>query len=384
MPGNLRSRAWRAVRRAEGILRGGHAEHSDQTHRSRNFLFLQFESALGSVVHATPLFEALRLAAPESYIAVAASPIAAAVLSRNPFIDRREILSNPCSHFIPAVSAIHRFAASIPPGDLVILTTIGNQRTLVALLGVLAAKALRAGYTLAPELYQVALDFNPQRGQIEGNLDILRRFGWTGDSPEPRVFFSAEEVESAGSMLGEGTGATRIAFITQNSGGQPNRWSEDRFAQTIDTLCARGAATPVFLGTAADRAAIDTLRARVANSGLNLAGQTTIPQLAAVLAQCDLVVSLDTGGFHVARAAGLPGVVIAPAWQNPIEWLPVGNPSYRILRGDSIPAPPRGYWIEEVTPEQVTEAAHDLLARFPPSVEARDARVRRSLAPLRQ
>jgi ADP-heptose:LPS heptosyltransferase len=384
MAGNLRSRAWRAVRRAEAVLRGGHAERTDQTHRARNFLFLQFESALGSVVHATPLFEALRLAVPEACIAVAASPIAAAALSHNPFIDRCQTLPNPCNHFITAVRAIRPLVASMPAEDLVILTTIGNQRTRIALLSVLAGKALRAGYTLAPELYQVALDFNPERGQIEGNLDILRRFGWTGDSPETRVFFSAEEVENAGSMLLPGIGETRIAFITQNSGGQPNRWSDERFTQTIDALCAPGETAPIFLGTAADRAAIDKLRARVANSGLNLAGQTTIPQLAAVLAQCDLAVSLDTGGFHVSRAAGLPGVVLAPAWQNPIEWLPVGNPGYRILRGDSIPSPPRNYWIEEISAGQAIEAARDLLARFPPSLEARKSRVRRSLAPLRQ
>ena len=36
---------------------------------------------------------------------------------------------------------------------------------------------------------------------------------------------------------------------------------------------------------------------------LKAAGKTTIAELAALLAQCDLIVSLDTGTFHVARAA---------------------------------------------------------------------------------
>ncbi|MHB1516617.1 MAG: glycosyltransferase family 9 protein [Acidiferrobacteraceae bacterium] len=75
------------------------------------------------------------------------------------------------------------------------------------------------------------------------------------------------------------------------------------------------------------------------DAGISLARKTAVATLAALLAQCDLIVSLDTGTFHVARAVGLPSVVIAPAWQSPLEWLPVASERYRVLRR---PASPKG------------------------------------------
>ncbi len=45
------------------------------------------------------------------------------------------------------------------------------------MVSLLAGPGVRVGYTLAPELYDVPLIFHPERGQIEGNLDIVRSLG---------------------------------------------------------------------------------------------------------------------------------------------------------------------------------------------------------------
>ena len=71
---------------------------------------------------------------------------------------------------------------------------------------------------------------------------------------------------------------------------------------------------------------------------------------------------LDTGPLHVARAGGLPAGVIAPAWSPPHEWLPVGDPLYRILTSRDFPPPaPDDYIIDEVGVDEVLEAVRDLL-----------------------
>ncbi len=49
--------------------------------------------------------------------------------------------------------------------------------------------------------------------------------------------------------------------------------------------------------------------------GTSLAGRTTLGELAAVLAQCDLVASIMTGSLHVARAVGTPTIALGPAWE---------------------------------------------------------------------
>lgn len=370
-----------SIAAVESALRRSESHSPAELLQIRNFLVLQYDSPLGSVVHATPFYEALKTAIPDAHVTVAASSMAASVLQHNPFVDHCVLTAQPFQSFLPAFRDVRQLVGTMPAGPRCIVTTIGNQRTRVAALGFGAGGGTRAGYTLAPDLYRIPLVFRPERGQIEGNLDILRALGHGIPFYEPRVFFTNLEAEYADQVLTPAVGDRRplVAFVTQNSGGQRNQWPQDRFKQVIAKLSAECGATPLFLGTAADEKAIESLRSALPGRGISLAGKTTVPQLAAMLAQCDLVVSLDTGTFHVARAVGLPGLVIAPAWQSPREWLPVDHPRYRVLRGPSIATVPDTYCIEEVSVQQVTDAAMHLLSLFPADEFQRSSRVQRSL-----
>lgn len=374
--------AFRAIARVVYLLHGGGRISAAELAEIRNFLFLQYETALGSVVHATPLYEALKHAVPDGRITVAASPMAASVLEHNSFIDRCVVTPNPFENFSGSVWAVRGLLETMPPGPRCVITSIGNRSPRLAFLAMAAGSSIRAGHTAAPEIYDFPLTFIPERGQIEGNLDILRTLGYESEFHEPQIFFTQKDWDYASQELGTLFGeayAPRIAFVTQNSGGQRNRWSDERFCQVIEQLFHQYRMIPVFVGTKAEEPAIEALRKCLSQSGASFAGRTTIPELAAVLAQCDLVISLDTGPFHVARAVGLPGVVIAPAWQDSREWLPVDDPRYRVLRGPAIPKGQPEYWIEEVSVEQVLTSARALLEAFPASREAREARRNRSV-----
>ncbi len=373
--------AFRIVADVVRLLHGG--DHFSQAELAgiHNFLVLQFESPLGSVVHATPLFEALKRALPNCYITVAASTSAASVLHTSPYLDRCVVAPSPFKDFSASVHAVRALLDSTPGGDRCVITTIGNQRTRLAFLSLLVGSAVRAGYTLAPELYDVPLTFDPGRGQIEGNLDIVRSLGHPVPFYQPRVFFSQENLAKTEQWLASleiDPAVPRIVFVTQNSGGQKNQWRPARFQQVISGLSSATGAIPVFVGTEKDTVPIDELRKDLTQKGISLAGKTTIAELAALLAQCDLIVSLDTGTFHVARAVGLPGVVIAPAWQDSREWLPVDDPRYRVLRGPSIRDIPADYCIDEISMEQVCAAAQSLLTKYPAAPAQRLSRVDQS------
>ncbi len=68
--------------------------------------------------------------------------------------------------------------------------------------------------------------------------------------------------------------------------------------------------TAVFIGAASEAALAGDVAARLAGPACNLAGRTTLPQLAAVLEVADAVVANDTGPLHLAAALGRP--VVAP------------------------------------------------------------------------
>ena len=352
---------------AEQVVRPGRRPSFEQLKTVRNFIFLQFERPLGTVVHATPVFRALREALPDAYIAVAAAARAGEILRMDPCIDRCETVPE-LSNFLAATSAVRSLVHSMPPGPVCLMTTIGNRSPRIGMLALAAGPCWRAGFTMAPRLYDLPLTFRPPRAQIAGNLDLLRSFDYPVESREPRICYTASDERAAADMLSaiprEGI-VHRIAFITHNSGDQANRWPLDRFRQVIDNLSARVPMQAVFVGSASEVDAVQQLYENCRAQRVNLAGKTSVPVLAAVFAQCDLVIGLDTGPFHVARAVGLPGVVVAPAWQDPAEWLPIGNPRYRILRGPSIASPPEGYCMAEISVAQVVSAALELLANTP-------------------
>ena len=100
-----------------------------------------------------------------------------------------------------------------------------------------------------------------------------------------------------------------------------------------------------------------------------------MPTLAAVLALADLCISIDTGTLHVARAARVPCVALAPTFQSPVEWLPLGVPTARVLRGEHTAPAPAHYRLDEIEAPEVGAATDELLAIYPPSESSRAARI---------
>ena len=82
-------------------------------------------------------------------------------------------------------------------------------------------------------------------------------------------------------------------------------WSLENFAALGAGLIRDPEVQLVLLGDAREKDRCAELAKRIGGEGVaNLAGATTLPQMHAVLAVCDLLISNDTGSVHVAAAAG--------------------------------------------------------------------------------
>ncbi len=196
---------------------------------------------------------------------------------------------------------------------------------------------------------------------------------------EPRIFFTAADLQHAKSLLtGDAKGTALLVACT--SGGHPKNWPEDRLIATAQHLIRTHGLRVLLPGTGSDVASLTQLPARIGPGAHVVAGKTTVSQLAALCAIADIAVTLDTGTLHVARTQTLPMVIIAPAWQPPEEWLPLGKPWAHIQQGPAIAAPPPAdYVIHEIATADVIAGADDLLTTLPPSAAAREERIRHSL-----
>ncbi len=142
-------------------------------------------------------------------------------------------------------------------------------------------------------------------------------------------------------------------------------WPADRFAAVARTLAGSGRAV-VLTGSGAER---DRATGIAAAAGLpahaNLAGRTDLAQLAALVADAALVVTVDTGAAHLATAYATPSVVLfgpAPVgrWGPPPTGPHVVLTDERLRRGDVFAAEPDPALLA-VSAGDVLEAAHGLL-----------------------
>jgi hypothetical protein len=128
----------------------------------------------------------------------------------------------------------------------------------------------------------------------------------------------------------------------------------------------------ILLGDARERERCAELAAAIGGPGVaDLSGKTTVPLLQAVLAECDLLVSNDTGTIHVAAAAGVPtlGLFFSTAWF--AETAPYGE-GHAVLQAEIACAPcdatricPVQKCRDVLPPEPVLESARWLLSGAP-------------------
>jgi len=87
------------------------------------------------------------------------------------------------------------------------------------------------------------------------------------------------------------------------------RLHPERFLELIEWLDQSGIRT-VIIGSAGDRQGLGPMLDHLPPSSLNLLGRTSLSEVSAVIAQCELMISNDSGLAHIAGAVGTPTVTI--------------------------------------------------------------------------
>jgi ADP-heptose:LPS heptosyltransferase len=342
---------------------------------AQTFLVLRYESALGSAINSTVLFEALRQLKPDAHIAVVCSRLCFEVLKGNPFINEFIVTADPRENFPRAAFEALR-AVRWGQRRFDCLITSCDDRPRVETMALLLGRGLRIGH--GPEgLFHIAFRETGQSSVISEHLRVAQVFGRIDTPPVPRVCFTPRDTATVRTKLldsGWDGAQPLFLFASQGSGGQPTEWYEDRFAIVADRLAERYRGAIVFAGSADQGTAIDRIRSMMRSPGSNFAGLTTIGELSALVSMADLMVTLDTGSMHLARGWGTPMVVIASAWQPAHLWLqPLVGDRVEILRRDHVPCALCAKFycatrecLDEITADDVIAAALRMLENFPP------------------
>jgi lipopolysaccharide heptosyltransferase II len=151
--------------------------------------------------------------------------------------------------------------------------------------------------------------------------------------------------------------------------GPAKRWPPERFAALGDRLIGTLGADVLIFGSAAEIPLAESIAQAMKQAPTVLAGKTTLTQMLALVAHCQLVFTNDSGPMHLAAALGLPLVAVfgstderatgpmsasARVVKHPVECNPCG------LRA----CPIDFRCMQNVTVENVAKAAMELLARL--------------------
>lgn len=198
------------------------------------------------------------------------------------------------------------------------------------LLGVaawLAGVPLRAGMDSGGRGFSLTHPAAAVAGRHEAllYLDVAAQLEVDINSPRLEVAIAPPDEAWAQARLPAGD------WVAVHTGGGVNpgstltakRWPVVRFAELAARLQGTGHQIVVVGGEGDAGLAGDTADAAPQGVALDLRGQTTLGQLAAVLARCRLFVGNDTGPMHLAVAVGTPVVAVfgpsKPAWYRPFS-----------------------------------------------------------------
>ncbi|MEO5931623.1 MAG: glycosyltransferase family 9 protein [Candidatus Kapaibacterium sp.] len=286
---------------------------------------------IGDAVISTAAIELLRQRFPDARIDILLGRRNAAAAGILPFIDEHVILPGSAAGMMATIGAVRKRKY-----DVAINLLAKDSASGAMLTGLVASRhsigfagATSSAYDFAVEKPAAALHI------VEQTVLLLRPFGIDTrreSIPALSVKIPPEARASAklamAGLAGEHRGGNLIINI---SGSGPEKfWGEERYAELVTMLRARGIA-PILAASPADA---ERLR-RIALAGGTrfLPPVANLGTFAAMLAHADMIVTPDTSIVHIAAALRKPTVMLVAAAETGNIWGPwhVAN---RVVHGD--------------------------------------------------
>jgi ADP-heptose:LPS heptosyltransferase len=301
---------------------------------------------LGDLLCAVPALRALRHGRPGARIALIGLPWARAFVERfSRYVD--QFLEFPGHPQLPErADEFGRLEAFLEDArerhfDLA-LQLHGSGEVTNPLLAQLGARQL-AGFRPpgAPTPQGLFVDWQSREHEIDRGLRLLAALGIPSQGRSLEFPLNPADMEALQRLEERfGFDATQSACVHPGAQLPSRRWPPERFARVADALAAAGLQV-VLTGTGAEAGLTRRVAAAMRHPAVDLAGQTSLGSVAALIACARLLVCNDTGVSHIAAAFGTPSVVICSG-SDPARWAPLDRARHRVL-WHAVPCRPCGH-----------------------------------------
>ncbi|MCM8795940.1 MAG: lipopolysaccharide heptosyltransferase II [Candidatus Omnitrophica bacterium] len=286
---------------------------------------------IGDVLLSTPVIKAMRDAYPEAYIAMMVSPYTKEILEGNPYLDEVIVYDKETTH--KGWFSSIRFTQQLKKKGFN-LAIILHPTNRVHLISFFARIKRRIGYDrklsfLLTDRIRHTKQLG-ERHELEYNLDLVR---YLGIEPKDKCLFMPIKSESENwieaLLKKESINKTDKLLAIHPGASCPSKiWPSERFARVCDRLIEKYNFKVLIIAAGKDIEIADKVIKNMHHPVINLAGMTSISQLASLLKRCHLFISNDSGPVHIASAVGTPVISIFGRSQkglSPLRWGPLGK-----------------------------------------------------------
>ena len=289
----------------------------------RRILVIQL-CRLGDLLQTTPMLRGIRRAHPDAHVTLLVlDGFSDAPIPRHLYDDLAVFPYDavaadlqPGGAWQDAVATIRSFVRSLDerPFDLVLNVTGSELANLLS--GCVRAVEVRGGLIAADRTRVVrhpwmTYFWSSLLARELGAVNLVDLFSRVAEVPidggglEMAVPASADVV--AERLLGDRgrPGGAPLVALQLGASEERKRWQPERFAAMANQLPGHIGAV-VLVGSRGERELAATAIGELRRPYVDATGQTTVPELAALLRRCRLLVTNDTGTMHVATAAGTP------------------------------------------------------------------------------
>lgn len=284
---------------------------------------------IGDVLLSTPVIKALRQGYPHAYIAMMTSPYAKDIVEGNPYLDEVIIYDKDNKHKNWRRSVKLSRNLKKKKFDLAVILHPTNRVHLVTFL---AGIRRRVGYNRKfGFLLTDKIKHTKQQGdkhESEYALDLVRYLGIESDKTLFMPIKAASEEWAEELFKKEGINKSDKLLAIHPAASCPSKiWPQERFAEAADKFISKYGFKVLLVAGTEDIALVDDIIRRMRNPAVNLAGKTSVSQLASILKRSRLFISNDSGPVHIATAVGTPVISIFGRNQkglSPKRWGPLG------------------------------------------------------------
>lgn len=342
-------------------------------------ILLILVAGIGDFVMASPTLRAIRTGFPEAHLTLLTTPQVAELASACPLLD--EVLTFDLRAFRPLGTGMgwvgwrelwdvlrtlrsHKFHYAV---NLYHIASLGGALRMAALV-----HGVRAGCTVGRwsgglgAFYRIRTPDHPH--QVDAMLSVAEALGCPTCDRRPELWIPNGPRLAACQRLQEVNLSPESPYITMNiSSARPEACLPVDLTVRIAREIHHATDWPIlFTGDASTIPAVTAVSSEIGHAVRNLAGRTSLLELAAVLCTTRLVLTTDSGPMHVAAAVGTPLVALfGPA--DPASFGPRGvSDRIAIIQGRSKPRDPQR-WAHDLSVAEIVQAVLRLLAARNPS-----------------